>query len=152
MRELKDWQQQTKRNNSTLTAPYFQPSTPPKQFHQSSIPPRHQHHTLSRFHRNPRFHDGHGSYFHTNFDSEFQHHPEQFQFQEYPRNDDWRTHISDSRWQPPRVDLCPVTSHISTPTLVTTLTALITMGTISPAELKKLRRCGSFDLSGPIIY
>jgi hypothetical protein len=25
-------------------------------------------------------------------------------------------------------------------------------GTISPAELKKLRRCGSFDLSGPIIY
>jgi hypothetical protein len=24
--------------------------------------------------------------------------------------------------------------------------------TISPAELKKLRRCGSFDLSGPIIY
>jgi hypothetical protein len=26
------------------------------------------------------------------------------------------------------------------------------VGTISPAELKKLRRCGSFDLSGPIIY
>jgi hypothetical protein len=25
-------------------------------------------------------------------------------------------------------------------------------GTISRAELKKLRRCGSFDLSGPIIY
>jgi hypothetical protein len=25
-------------------------------------------------------------------------------------------------------------------------------GIISPAELKKLRRCGSFDLSGPIIY
>jgi hypothetical protein len=27
-----------------------------------------------------------------------------------------------------------------------------TLGTISPAELKKLRRCGSFDLSGPIVY
>jgi hypothetical protein len=25
-------------------------------------------------------------------------------------------------------------------------------GTISPVKLKKLRRCGFFDLSGPIIY
>jgi hypothetical protein len=29
---------------------------------------------------------------------------------------------------------------------------LLRVGTISPAELKKLRRCGSFYLSGPIIY
>jgi hypothetical protein len=26
------------------------------------------------------------------------------------------------------------------------------VGTISPTELKKLGRCGSFDLSGPFIY
>jgi hypothetical protein len=31
-------------------------------------------------------------------------------------------------------------------------TKLLLSGTISPVELKKLRRCGSFDLSGPIIY